>query len=345
MKKHTLAYLRNIFFATILFVTSIIPVYAANSNSPINVQAVAGDRVITVSFISQYSGVKGYSFQVICAEQPRETSGVKATGTNSPIKVTATNGTAYKCTVTANGPSGFLGTSDKTDIVVPGSGTGTSTDIPLAPQGVSATPGNGNASITWGAVLGNVLSPTISYTVAFDQYGNGAHVIPVVSGQTAYTHIYMPLNNGTSYTFYVKATNVNGSSSWVSTGKVIPADSTTTTTTGTGNGGTTTTTSGTANGTTNSKIDFAIKNPLGSSSTDLPGFVANVLSAIVDLLFPVVVIMLLYSGFLFVIARGNSEKLGDAKNALLYTLIGAAIVLGASGLAHVIQNTISALAG
>ncbi len=55
--------------------------------------------------------------------------------------------------------------------------------------------------------------------------------------------------------------------------------------------------------------------------------------------------MLLYSGFLFVLARGNAEKLGEAKKALMYTLIGAAIVLGAKGLATIIENTVVNLAG
>ncbi len=93
------------------------------------------------------------------------------------------------------------------------------------------------------------------------------------------------------------------------------------------------------------KIDFHLENPLGSDTGDLNTFIANVLDAVVLLLSPVVVIMMLYSGLLFVLARGNVEEVGKAKNALLYTMIGAAIVLGAKGLALVIQNTVGCLAG
>ena len=89
-------------------------------------------------------------------------------------------------------------------------------------------------------------------------------------------------------------------------------------------------------------ITFQVPNPLGSTG-DLNTLIANILRAVVLLLTPVVTIMLLYSGFLFVTARGNAEELTKAKQALLYTLIGAAIVLGAQGLELVVQNTVTCL--
>ncbi len=96
-------------------------------------------------------------------------------------------------------------------------------------------------------------------------------------------------------------------------------------------------TTATVNAPTN--LNITLQNPLKTSTLD--GFMVKVLDGVVLLLTPVVTIMMLYSGFLFVVARGNSEKLGDAKKALMYTLIGAAIILGAKGFATVIGNTIS----
>lgn len=86
-----------------------------------------------------------------------------------------------------------------------------------------------------------------------------------------------------------------------------------------------------------------LKNPLNSNTATVPGFIKNVLSGLVLLLTPFLVIMLIYCGFLFVTAKGNAEKLGDAKKALMYTLIGAAIVLGAQGLSEIIGNTVEHL--
>lgn len=54
-----------------------------------------------------------------------------------------------------------------------------------------------------------------------------------------------------------------------------------------------------------------------------------------------VVLGLIYSGFLFVIARGNEEELSKAKKAITYTVIGAAIVLGAWAFSVGIANTIN----
>src|SRR5437764_1208979 len=66
-----------------------------------------------------------------------------------------------------------------------------------------------------------------------------------------------------------------------------------------------------------------ICNPLGTTST-IPALIHNILIGALTLGIPVVALAIVYSGFLFVFARGNSEKLGKAKDTLMYTLIGAA---------------------
>ena len=50
--------------------------------------------------------------------------------------------------------------------------------------------------------------------------------------------------------------------------------------------------------------------------------------------------MLVYSGFLFVSAQGNPEKLATARKAIMWTIIGAVVVLGASVLASAIEGTV-----
>jgi hypothetical protein len=85
-----------------------------------------------------------------------------------------------------------------------------------------------------------------------------------------------------------------------------------------------------------------ICNPLGTSST-LPVFIKNILNGVLTIGIPIIALAIIYSGFLFVFARGNSEKLTHAKDTLLYTLIGAAILLGAYAIATMISSTILAL--
>ncbi len=59
----------------------------------------------------------------------------------------------------------------------------------------------------------------------------------------------------------------------------------------------------------------------------------------------IVVLAFIYTGFLYVTAQGNTTKITGAHKALLYTSIGAAILLGAWVLANVICATIKQLGG
>lgn len=87
-----------------------------------------------------------------------------------------------------------------------------------------------------------------------------------------------------------------------------------------------------------------IVNPLGpNGAKDFPTFIHNLLTGVLRVGIPVVALAIIYCGFLFVSARGNSEKLTKAKDALLYTLIGAAILLGSWAIAQMISTTVLAL--
>jgi hypothetical protein len=84
-----------------------------------------------------------------------------------------------------------------------------------------------------------------------------------------------------------------------------------------------------------------IQNPINVSS--LSDFVAVVLGIILKIAIPVVSAFIIWSGLMFVLARGNAEKLEKAKARFLYTLIGTGILLGAWMIATVIKATIDAL--
>ena len=88
------------------------------------------------------------------------------------------------------------------------------------------------------------------------------------------------------------------------------------------------------------KINSKIENPLGDSISDIPTFIEAILRFILLLGVPIVALAIIYTGFLFVTALGNSEKLKKAKSALMYTLIGAALLLGAFVIAEAIQGTV-----
>ena len=57
------------------------------------------------------------------------------------------------------------------------------------------------------------------------------------------------------------------------------------------------------------------------------------------------VLAFIYSGFMYVTAQGNEEKIKKAHSALLTTAIGTAVLLGSWALASVICETIGQLGG
>ena len=72
-------------------------------------------------------------------------------------------------------------------------------------------------------------------------------------------------------------------------------------------------------------------------------FIKVLLEGVLRIGIPIVALAIIYYGFLFVAARGNSEKITKAKDGLLYALIGAAILLGSWAIAQLISNTVLAL--
>ena len=85
-----------------------------------------------------------------------------------------------------------------------------------------------------------------------------------------------------------------------------------------------------------------IQNPLGNNGLlDLFGLI---LKGLILIATPIVILMVIYAGFLFVTAQGSVDKLDTAKRAITYALIGALILLGASAISELIQGSIESLA-
>ncbi|MFH1201182.1 MAG: hypothetical protein V1484_02585 [bacterium] len=85
-----------------------------------------------------------------------------------------------------------------------------------------------------------------------------------------------------------------------------------------------------------------ICNPV-PSMTSIPKLIQTILEGVLRIGIPIVALAIIYCGFLFVAARGNSEKLTKARDALLYTVIGAAILLGSWAIAKMISTTVLSL--
>jgi hypothetical protein len=81
-----------------------------------------------------------------------------------------------------------------------------------------------------------------------------------------------------------------------------------------------------------------IHNPVEVDSIN--EYVEMAVGSLLKILGPIVVLFMVLSGVMFALARGNPEKLAEAKRMLLYTMIGAAIVFGAWLLAELVTDTV-----
>jgi hypothetical protein len=113
----------------------------------------------------------------------------------------------------------------------------------------------------------------------------------------------------------------------------------------TSSGGNSTTASG---GNTGVVQNTTLINPLGvgtcsSNGTCLESFLNSILQFVVRIGSIVVILMLVYIGFLYVIAQGKPAELTKAHNALMWTVVGALILLGAQAISLGIQATVQAI--
>lgn len=92
------------------------------------------------------------------------------------------------------------------------------------------------------------------------------------------------------------------------------------------------------NNTNGVKID-GISNPIQGINT-LPQFIEAVIKIVLTVGIPLLVLAIIYAGFLYVKAQGNPGELEVAHRTLLYTVIGGALLLGAFVIANAIGKTV-----
>jgi hypothetical protein len=173
---------------------------ATPPGSPTNATATAGNGQATVSFTAPASNggdaITGYTV----TSNP---GGIQAAGPAdaSPITVQGlTNDQSYTFTVTATNGKGTSAPSAPSNPVTPTTGP----TAPDSPTGLTATAGNGEATVSFTAPASDGGSPITGYTVTSSggQTAQGAGSPVTVDG----------LTNGASYTFTVTATNAFGTS-------------------------------------------------------------------------------------------------------------------------------------
>lgn len=98
---------------------------------------------------------------------------------------------------------------------------------------------------------------------------------------------------------------------------------------------------------TNSNTNISVKfnNPLkcGDNCT-LMGLITLILNNVIMPIAAVAVVLyIIWAGFKFVTAQGNPKKIEEARDNLLWALIGAGILLGAAAISEVVKRTVESL--
>ena len=87
----------------------------------------------------------------------------------------------------------------------------------------------------------------------------------------------------------------------------------------------------------------SLPNPLGDKVSSIPDLFYLLVNALISVSYVVIAFFLIWSGFKFVVAQGEPEKLTDAKNTFKYTIIGALIIIGAQTIIAIVKSIISGL--
>ena len=91
-----------------------------------------------------------------------------------------------------------------------------------------------------------------------------------------------------------------------------------------------------------SASNITLINPLKGGG-NVESFLHNILELVIRIGAIAVTLMLVYVGYLFVVAQGEPGKISEARQMLLWTILGALILLGSKAISLGIEATVKAL--
>jgi len=168
--------------------------------TPTGLTATAGDAQVVLSW-SASTGATSYNLYRSTTAGGEGTAPVVTGITSTSYTNTGlTNGTTYYFKVAAVNSAGVSTLSSEVS-ATPKSGT----TVPATPTGLTATAGDAQVALSWGASSG-----ATSYNLYRSTTVGGEGSTPVVTGITGTSYINTGLTNGTTYYFKVAAVNSAG---------------------------------------------------------------------------------------------------------------------------------------
>jgi hypothetical protein len=88
-------------------------------------------------------------------------------------------------------------------------------------------------------------------------------------------------------------------------------------------------------------FDITWESPLKfSGENGAADLVLALLDVLIIIAVPIITVMIIYAGFLYVTARGNAEQVQRATRALTYAIIGGLLVIGSLVIVELVRDTL-----
>ncbi len=76
------------------------------------------------------------------------------------------------------------------------------------------------------------------------------------------------------------------------------------------------------------------------SETDLPTIIGNAIGAVLSLVGVIFLVLMVYGGISWMLAGGNEEKVGKAKNLIINSIIGIVIIFAAYAITYFVTDVL-----
>lgn len=91
---------------------------------------------------------------------------------------------------------------------------------------------------------------------------------------------------------------------------------------------------------THAQTTVTLPNPLGGV-TSITGLLGKIIDGLIIFASPVVVVIVIWAGYMFLTVADDPDRVTQAKNTILYAVVGYGIILIAKGIGLIIQGFFS----
>ena len=88
-------------------------------------------------------------------------------------------------------------------------------------------------------------------------------------------------------------------------------------------------------------LNEAVKGTGIPSGTSIPQLIGNVLRTVLGFVGTLFLLLMVYAGFLYMTARGDEKKVGEAKKMIVGAIVGVVIIAGAYAITSFVINAVS----